>query len=86
LDQIRQEATDLERRRDTAKADVQQADSALSAAQKLLQETFVKQGALARESARLEEMIERLKKEKEAMEKALGHLEGQQPKSLTGGQ
>jgi len=86
LEQIRQEATDVERRRDTAKADAQQADSDLSAAQKLLQETFVKQGVLARESARLEEMLERLKKEKEALEKALGHLEGQQPKSLTGGQ
>ena len=86
LEQIRQEATDVERRRDTAKADAQQADSDLSAAQKLLQETFVKQGVLARESARLEEMLERLKKEKEALEKALGHLEGQQPKSFTGGQ
>jgi chromosome segregation ATPase len=87
LEQIRQEVTDWERRRDTTKADGQQADADLSAARKLLQETSTKQGELTRESSRLEGIIERFKKEKEALEKALGRLEGQQqPKSLTGGQ
>jgi chromosome segregation ATPase len=87
LDQTRKEVTEWERRRDTAKDDGQQADADLSAARKLLQETSTKQGELTRESSRLEGIIERFKKEKEALEKALGRLEGQQqPKSLTGGQ
>ena len=45
-----------------------------------------KQGELVREISRLESLIERLKKEKEALEKDLGRMEGQQPKSLTSGQ
>ena len=84
--ETRKEVTDWERRRDTAKADAQKADSDLSAARQLLQETSTKQGELTRESARLEGGIEQLKKEKEALEKELGHLESQQPKPRTGGQ
>jgi len=86
LDQIRQEVAEWERRRDAAKTDVQQADADLAAAQRLFREMSTKQGELTRESARLEGIIERLKKEKEALEMALGHLESQQPKPRTGGQ
>jgi chromosome segregation ATPase len=86
LDQIRQEVTDWERRRDAANTDMQKADSDLSTARKLYNEMFAKQGELVRESSRLESIIERLKKDKEALEKELGHREGQQPKLLTGGQ
>ena len=73
-------------RRDAAKADSQKTDSDLSATRKLLQEMSAKQGEFVREISRLESVIERLKKEKEELEKELGRLEGQQPKSLTGGQ
>ena len=86
LDQTRKEVTEWERRRDAAKDDAQRAESALSTARKLLEETSTKQGELTRESARLEGIIERLKKEKEVLEMALGHLESQQPKPRTGGQ
>jgi chaperonin cofactor prefoldin len=86
LDQIRHEVTEWERRRDTAKAEAQQADSDLSAARKLHNEISQRQGDLLRESTRLEGRIEQLKKEKEALEKNLGTLESQQPKPLMGGQ
>lgn len=86
LEQIRKEAAEWELRRDTGKADFQKADSDLSAARKLLQEVSAKQGELVRESSRLETVIERLKKEKETLEKELGRLEGETPKSPTGGQ
>jgi chromosome segregation protein len=86
LEQIRTEVGELERRRNAVTAESQQADSDLSAGRKLLSEMSAKQGELVRENSRLESMIERLKKEKEALEKDLGRMEGQQPKSLTGGQ
>jgi hypothetical protein len=65
---------------------VQKADSALSIAQKLLQERSTKQGEITRESSRLEIIIQGLTETKEALEKKLGALEGQQPKPFTGGQ
>jgi cell division protein FtsB len=49
-------------------------------------EASAKQGDLVRESARLEAEIERLKKAKETLEKEVGQLEGQQPKSPASGQ
>ena len=86
LERIRQEVTEWERHRDTAKADAQKADSDFSTARKLYLEISAKQDELVRESSRLEGIIERLKKEKEALGKELGRSEGQQSKSSTGGQ
>jgi chromosome segregation ATPase len=86
LEQIRKDVADWELRRDVAKTDFQQADSDLAAARKLFQEASAKQGELIRESSLFEAQIERLKKEKETLEKELGRLEGETPKSPTGGQ
>ena len=46
----------------------------------------MKQGEFVREISRFENVIERLRKDKDALEKELGRLEAQQPKPLTGGQ
>src|SRR2546426_12263664 len=71
LDQTRKEVTEWERRRDAAKDDAQRAESALSTARKLLEETSTKQGELTRESARLENMIKQLKSERDQLPKRL---------------
>jgi chromosome segregation ATPase len=86
LAQIRKEVREWELRRDAVTAESQQADSDLSATRKLHQEVSAKQGELVREISRLESVIERLKKDREALEKELGRLEAQQPKPLTSGQ
>jgi chromosome segregation ATPase len=80
------EVTEEELHRDMAKTDWQKADFDLSAARKLLHEMSAKQDDLVRESSHLESTIEQLKLEKEGLERDLGRLEGQQPKSLTGAQ
>lgn len=85
LDQSRKDAADSEVRLETAKADFQNADADLSATRKLSQELSVKQGELTREVSGLEANIERLKKEKEALEKEVGRMEGQQPKPPSAG-
>jgi len=86
LEQSRQEVAEWERRRDAVKTDVQQANDDLAATRRLFHEMSTKKDEITRESARLEGGIERLKKEKEALEKELGYLESQQPKPRTGGQ
>ena len=80
LEQSRMDAAEAEVRLDTAKADLQKADADLAATRKLSQEFSAKQGELTREVSGLEATIERLKKEKEALEKELGKLESQKPK------
>jgi chromosome segregation ATPase len=86
LEQMRKEVKEWEPLRDAATAESQKAGSDLSATRKLLQEMSMKQGELVREISRLESVIERLKKDREDLEKELGRLEAQQLKSLTGGQ
>ena len=61
------------------KADSQKAEADVSAARTLAQEFSAKQGELTREVSRLEAIIEGLKKQKEALEKEVGGLEGQKP-------
>jgi chromosome segregation ATPase len=80
LEQSRKDAAESEVRLDTAKADFQKADADLAATRKLWQELSTKQGDLTREVSGLEATIERLKKEKDALEKEIGQMEGQKPK------
>jgi chromosome segregation ATPase len=80
LEQSRKDAAESEVRLDTVKADFQKADADLAATRKLSQELSVRQGELTREVSGLAAAIEQLKKEKEALEKEVGRLEGQKPK------
>jgi chromosome segregation ATPase len=80
VEQSRKDAAESEVRLDTVKADFQKADADLAATRKLSQELSVKQGELTREVSGLAAAIEQLKKEKEALEKEVGRLEGQKPK------
>ena len=77
LEQVRKDTSEAEPRRDTAKADAQKADADLTAARAQLQVYVVKQGELTREVSRLEATSERLKKEKEVLEKEIGRQEAQ---------
>jgi len=86
LEQSRKDGADAETRRDTAKADSQKADADLAAARTQLQVFVVKQGELTRETSRLEATVERLKKEKEALEKEIGRQEAQRQKTPSEGQ
>lgn len=86
LEQARKDAADAETRRDAAKADAQKADAELAAARAQLQVFIVKQGELTREASRLDATIERLKKEKEALEKEIGRQEAQRQKNPSEGQ
>ena len=85
LEQARKESATTESRRDAAKAELQKADADLAAARAQLQVFVVKQGELTREIARLEVIAERLKKEKEALEKEIGRQEAQRQKAPAGG-
>jgi chromosome segregation ATPase len=82
MEQARKDGADAEARLDTAKVGLQKADADLAAARTQSQVFFVKQGELTRESSRLEATVDRLKKEKEALEKEIGRLEAQRPKVL----
>jgi uncharacterized protein len=73
LEQIRQEATEWESRRDNAKAD-SKADANLSATRKLLQEASAKRDELIRESLPLEPMLERLKAEGEQLTRGVDQI------------
>jgi chromosome segregation ATPase len=84
LEQARKDGADTETRRDAAKADLQKADADLAAARTQLQVFVVQQGELTREISRLEATVERLKKEKEALEKEIGREEAQRQKAPTG--
>ena len=86
LDQARKDGVDAEARWDAAKAGLQKADTDLAAARTQLQVFVVKQGELTRETSRMEGTVERLKKEKEALEKEIGRLESQLPKVQPEGQ
>lgn len=77
LEQLRKDVSEFEARREKAKTDFQKLDGDLAAAGKLLQGVSVKQGDLVRESARLEASIEKLKMEKEVLQKEIGQIEGQ---------
>lgn len=85
LEQSRTDAAQSDVRLETAKADIQKADADLGAIRKLSQELSVKQGELTRQVSGLETDIERLKKEKEALEKQIGKMESQQPKQPSEG-
>ena len=85
LEQSRKDAADAETRRDTARAEAQKADADLAAARTQSQVFVVKQGELTRETSRLEATVERLKKEKEALEKEIGRQEAQRQKAPPGG-
>ena len=86
LEQSRKDGADAETRLDTAKAESQKADADLAAARTQLQVFVVKQGELTRETSRLEATVERLKKEKEALEKEIGRQEAQRQKTPSEGQ
>ena len=86
LAQAREDATDAETRRDAAKGDQQKADADLAASRAQLQVFVVRQGELTRETSRLEATIERLKTEKNALEKENGRQEAQSKNSSTEGQ
>jgi chromosome segregation ATPase len=77
LEQLRKDVSEFEARREKAKIDFQKLDGDLAAAGKLLQVVSVKQGDLVRESARLEASIEKLKMEKDVLQKEIGQIEGQ---------
>ena len=86
LEQARKDGANSETRRDTAKADSQKADADLAAARTQLQVFVVKQGEMTREGSRLEATVERLKTEKEALEKEIGRQEAQRQKTPVEGQ
>jgi len=86
LEQSRKDAAESEVRLETAKSNLQKADADLAATRKLSQEFSAKQGELTREVSGLEATIERLKKEKEALEKEIGRLEAQHQKAPSEGQ
>ena len=77
LEVAKKEASQWEARRDSARVDFQGADADATAARKLLQEASARQGELVRDAARLESVIEGLRKEKDALEKEIGRLEAQ---------
>jgi membrane fusion protein (multidrug efflux system) len=81
LEQVRKDAADAETRRDAAMADARKADADLAAARAQLQVFVVRQGEITREASRLDATIERLKKEKEALEKEIGRQEAQRQKN-----
>ncbi len=81
LEQARKDGADAEARRDTAKAESQKADADLAAARAQLQVFVVKQGELTRDTSRLETTVERLKQEKETLEKEIGRQEAQRQKT-----
>ena len=86
VEQARKDGVDAETRRDVAKAELQKADADLAAARTQSHVFVVKQGELTRETSRLETTGDRLKKEKEALEKEIGRLEAQRPKVPPDGQ
>jgi chromosome segregation ATPase len=81
LAQARKDNADAEARLDSSKGALQRADDELAAARAQLQVFVVKQGELTREASRLDATIERLKKEKEALEKEIGRQEAQRQKN-----
>jgi DNA repair exonuclease SbcCD ATPase subunit len=85
LEQARKDGADAATRRDTVRAESQKADADLAAARTQLQVFVVKQGELTRETSRLEATVERLKKEREALEKEIGRQEAQRQKAPPGG-
>jgi chromosome segregation ATPase len=85
LEQSRKDSAEAEVRLDTAKGDLKKADADLAATRKLSQEFSAKQGELTRAVSALEATIERLNKEKEALEKEIGQMEGQKPKTPASG-
>lgn len=86
LTQARKDAADAETRLEASKAAMLRSDADLAAARAQLQVFVVKQGELTREVSRLEATIERLKKEKEALEREVGRQEAQRQKNLSEGQ
>jgi chromosome segregation ATPase len=74
LEQNRQEATEWESRRDSARTSLQKTASDLSEAQKLIQEASAKRDELVRESSRLESTIGGLKSEGGQLEKRLEQM------------
>ena len=83
LDTVRKDLADWVAKRDAAHQSAERADEDLSASRKLLSETDARRGELVKEQARLDEQVSRLKKEKEALEVQVGHLEGQKPNAPT---
>ena len=86
IEQARKDGADTEARLDASATGLQKADADLAAARTQTQVFVVKQGELTREISRLEAGVERLKKEKEALEKQIGRLEAQRPKVPPDGQ
>jgi chromosome segregation ATPase len=86
LEQARKDAADAEARLDIAKAVLQKADADLAGVRKSSHELSTKHGELTREVSRLEASLERLKKEKEALEKEIGRQEAQPLKASPAGQ
>ena len=84
--QFLKEAADSEIRRDSARTDLQKSDADIAAARTQLQVFVLKQSELTRETSRLEATVERLKKEKEALEKEIGRQEAQRHKASPIGQ
>ena len=85
-EQLLKDTADAESRRDSLTAELQKADADLAAGRTQLQVFVVKHGELTREIARLEPTVERLKKEKETLEKEIGKQEAQRLKPATDGQ
>jgi len=80
LEQSRKDGADAETRLDSAKAGLQKADADLAAARTQTQVLSVRQGEMTRESSRLGAVVERLKMEKDALEKEIGRQEAQRQK------
>jgi len=86
LAQVQREVAGWETRRDAAKVDLGKADAELSAARNLTLELSTKRLSLEREVARLTVEVEKLRNERQTLEKEIGRLEAQQPKTTSIGQ
>ena len=84
--QFLKDAAESETRRNSAKTDLQKSDADFAAARTQLQVFVLKQSELTRETSRLETTVERLKKEKDALEKEIGRQEAQRQKASPVGQ
>lgn len=85
LDLARKDASAAEAKLESVKSQLQKGDADLAGDRAQSQVFVVKQGELTREASRLEATVERLKKEKELLEKEIGRLEGQRLKSSSSG-
>ena len=79
VDQARKDVAGGEARRDTSKTEIESADQSLAALRATVAKEEAKRDELTRDEARLDTQVQRLKAEKESLQKEIGRLEAQRP-------